>query len=81
MRRATVLVVFEPSVVYISIHALHEESDEIAFSCRIPLVISIHALHEESDVSDGDDCVEIVISIHALHEESDLPIREMLARC
>ena len=35
---------------YISIHALHEESDlsAVAFAC-VATLISIHALHEESD--------------------------------
>ena len=34
---------------YISIHALHEESDEGFFGEDLRFVISIHALHEESD--------------------------------
>ena len=35
---------------YISIHALHEESDLAVFAQKIRYVkISIHALHEESD--------------------------------
>ena len=33
----------------ISIHALHEESDDAARHGRFEQVISIHALHEESD--------------------------------
>ena len=34
---------------YISIHALHEESD-VSAALDVPVVgISIHALHEESD--------------------------------
>ena len=34
---------------YISIHALHEESDLIHAIGQTHIVISIHALHEESD--------------------------------
>ena len=33
----------------ISIHALHEESDNLLAAVRMVQVISIHALHEESD--------------------------------
>ncbi len=33
----------------ISIHALHEESDEISHQSEREICISIHALHEESD--------------------------------
>ena len=73
MRRATGVPTFDKGLAVISIHALHEESDEPI--CRKVFVvgISIHALHEESDQvirhhgSDGH-----AISIHALHEESDL---------
>ena len=36
---------------YISIHALHEESDSQHFAKTRQLGISIHALHEESDVA------------------------------
>ena len=57
----------------ISIHTLHEESDERQQPDVLRRPISIHALHEESD---RDDMVFLtiheVISIHALHEESDL---------
>ena len=38
------------SAVLISIHALHEESDDYArFGIWVSVSISIHALHEESD--------------------------------
>ena len=36
--------------LYISIHALHEESDPFANAILFWTGISIHALHEESDV-------------------------------
>ena len=57
---------------YISIHALHEESDLAAALSRTYDVISIHALHEESD-TDFLQMTNVLgdISIHALHEESD----------
>ena len=35
--------------VFISIHALHEESDGTPAADRCSWIISIHALHEESD--------------------------------
>ena len=55
----------------ISIHALHEESDQILVLLVILEPISIHALHEESDQLVSA-CRHVVdISIHALHEESD----------
>ena len=50
MRRATNAAIITHQPVYISIHALHEESDrgnQIVVLAR--LCISIHALHEESD--------------------------------
>ena len=56
----------------ISIHALHEESDQRLPRCDHIRRISIHALHEESDpqaLLDGQP--KKTISIHALHEESD----------
>ena len=57
----------------ISIHALHEESDECAESVGRVKQISIHALHEESDPSPlFPRQTQGGISIHALHEESDL---------
>ena len=40
---------FHPMMSYISIHALHEESDYNSASCISAARISIHALHEESD--------------------------------
>ena len=56
----------------ISIHALHEESDERAYQQQHEgLDISIHALHEESDRFLRMSLRTRAISIHALHEESD----------
>ena len=34
----------------ISIHALHEESDNVGVAQLYVVLISIHALHEESDL-------------------------------
>ena len=51
MRRATrivsVVLLKEPSI---SIHALHEESDQSHEAAQLLERISIHALHEESDL-------------------------------
>ena len=56
----------------ISIHALHEESDEPTdLRALSELEISIHALHEESDYQNAKINADLSISIHALHEESD----------
>ena len=55
----------------ISIHALHEESDNTAAAIIRNSTISIHALHEESDRRNSADAQWVLISIHALHEESD----------
>ena len=41
---------------FISIHALHEESDRDHRSRQRRLFISIHALHEESDSAAGHFC-------------------------
>ena len=50
MRRATKPYGHEQFHVLISIHALHEESDNLSFlGYDIFRGISIHALHEESD--------------------------------
>ena len=72
MRRATDTWDGAETFDRISIHALHEESDEGSRPAGLVAGISIHALHEESDPRarrrtghDRD------ISIHALHEESD----------
>ena len=51
MRRATIEGVEARETHDISIHALHEESDELRFQWHIIMLISIHALHEESDVA------------------------------
>ena len=51
MRRATWTIRFDVLArLVISIHALHEESDEV-FALVLTVLdnISIHALHEESD--------------------------------
>ena len=51
MRRATRLAEIRLTVLSISIHALHEESDSTYVNVRnICMDISIHALHEESDL-------------------------------
>ena len=57
--------------VGISIHALHEESDDVLRLSTINSIISIHALHEESDDVFLHGGLEVGISIHALHEESE----------
>ena len=49
MRRATFLSTVFNIRNYISIHALHEESDGHRLACGRLECISIHALHEESD--------------------------------
>ena len=63
---------YDVLVAYISIHALHEESDRAVFyHLRDGIGISIHALHEESDGIRFGARLDWRISIHALHEESD----------
>ena len=58
--------------LFISIHALHEESDcGDLLPCVTLAEISIHALHEESDRMIRTIRLIPPISIHALHEESD----------
>ena len=49
MRRATGSYVITVPFRHISIHALHEESDDGVIQARWDIAISIHALHEESD--------------------------------
>ena len=49
MRRATYALGYLRYDMVISIHALHEESDEFCRRLLNLLLISIHALHEESD--------------------------------
>ena len=57
---------------WISIHALHEESDHrVRVRRGDRRQISIHALHEESDIPYRLVVLGVRISIHALHEESD----------
>ena len=53
MRRATIVLIAEfVALADISIHALHEESDQAWLVPEpLPMTISIHALHEESDHS------------------------------
>ena len=52
MRRATRAFGPPVAVCFISIHALHEESDKNIDNHPAQRSISIHALHEESDLSD-----------------------------
>ena len=49
VRRATAYVMIVFVILYISIHALREESDEGVDAERAVVQISIHALREESD--------------------------------
>ena len=49
MRRATAAESTSGGMLRISIHALHEESDQECLRDFQSVVISIHALHEESD--------------------------------
>ena len=88
MRRATGFVIHFFPFIYISIHALHEESDHYRDGYRyVCQSISIHALHEESDLWNVAQVYEYDISIHALHEESDsaaghfCPLFETQASC
>ena len=72
MRRATEAGVQAAVLPFISIHALHEESDSATPEYVHAHDISIHALHEESDPSVlAVEASVLAISIHALHEESD----------
>ena len=52
MRRATRSRALQNTFNRISIHALHEESDQIPPAAMRSIGISIHALHEESDIFD-----------------------------
>ena len=73
MRRATDTTLENHLNRIISIHALHEESDDKFIQQKAQVTnISIHALHEESDVGAERVAVLHEISIHALHEESDM---------
>ena len=73
MRRATQRLPRCDHLGCISIHALHEESDDKFIQQKAQVTnISIHALHEESDVGAERVAVLHEISIHALHEESDM---------
>ena len=65
---------------WISIHALHEESDAGIQTNGSWIRISIHALHEESDLIQTRISPRLKISIHALHEESD-PVAVPATRC
>ena len=72
MRRATPCHAPVGHMPCISIHALHEESDNSTVAVPFSLtLISIHALHEESDGRPSGCSPHPWISIHALHEESD----------
>ena len=57
MRRATLPVRLIVAPIVISIHALHEESDQIIKITERRGDISIHALHEESDTYVFFNCV------------------------
>ena len=64
-------------LLFISIHALREESD-LVDAVGAPLdAISIHALREESDGRHGAYHTGDLISIHALREESDATISDV----
>ena len=56
MRRATHRPMTLSTTSYISIHALHEESDRTPLTNAQIEAISIHALHEESDPRLRDSC-------------------------
>ena len=71
MRRATKRLLERAGHGLISIHALHEESDDTPADIVTFFTISIHALHEESDLYTAYPVSARCISIHALHEESD----------
>ena len=71
MRRATRYYTESGRKRVISIHALHEESDQCHSGLHLVVGISIHARHEESDVGAAIRHGLQRISIHALHEESD----------
>ena len=45
---------YDAESLSISIHALHEESDQSANCFQHVVLISIHALHEESDLGESD---------------------------
>ncbi len=60
------------NLVYISIHALREEGDALAFDRGQILEISIHALREGGRRRRGQpEQRRPAISIHALREEGD----------
>ena len=72
MRRATLLDVDGNKEEDISIHALHEESDDMSkidtaihtvFQSTLSMRRATSVLREE--------LIRLIISIHALHEESD----------
>ena len=59
--------------VKISIHALHEESDQVGVSQRLTCLIfqSTLSMRRATGRFDGEIIEVPLISIHALHEESD----------
>ena len=71
MRRATRPFSGHPDLCFISIHALHAESDQNKSDISQDSSISIHALHAESDDPPRGVAYRLLISIHALHAESD----------
>ena len=71
VRRATDSFRCVRKSLYISIHALRKESDNVANSNAALQRISIHALRKESDQVAVAFHAEREISIHALRKESD----------
>ena len=71
-RRATLAKFDEKTGLFISIHALREEGDSMAYRCVSNWRISIHALREEGDLDFYYPVfANLGISIHALREEGD----------
>ena len=70
-RRATKPHKHTPKIIYISIHALREEGDDLHLRQRNGRHISIHALREEGDKCPCKAVPIVIISIHALREEGD----------
>ena len=71
MRRATIALYPSGRWLGISIHALHEESDNQLTEIFKKFQISIHALHEESDLRQFQHKSLHVIAMDELDDESD----------
>ena len=72
MRRATRCPAGAVACVDISIHALHEESDNRCHNCRKPSIAFQSTLSmRRATNARSREIAAILISIHALHEESD----------